>query len=236
MMNGGFTPQQLRVINEMIDARAKHPRHQSADHRDRGLNEIKITPGSASGSSLLTISGTSQWVREYEIITSLPSSPYDGQIVAYQSTAMATDGIVWHLRYNSASGSSYKWEYIGGAPWNKVVDTDENRASATYGDCATAGPILTVPLAGEYHVYWGADCRSSAGVDARAGLSINAGTPAAADTIRVGNDGGTRAHSSRAKVKTAAAGNTIGLLYASTGGVPSNFMDRHLTVIPVRVA
>src|SRR4051812_22380129 len=47
-------------------------------------------------------------------VTSLPVSPVDGQEVYY--VADATNGVLWHLRYNAASASAYKWEFVGGSP------------------------------------------------------------------------------------------------------------------------
>ena len=48
-------------------------------------------------------------------VSALPGSPVDGQEIYYQDAAMATAGIVWHLRYRLAGGT-YKWGLVGGAP------------------------------------------------------------------------------------------------------------------------
>ena len=88
-------------------------------------------------------------------VSTLPSSPVDGQEVYYQASGdMATNGIVWHLRYRSGSSSSYKWEYIGGPPIYS-----ENVAAATRavsGGTARAdipsGIDRSVPVAGNYLV------------------------------------------------------------------------------------
>jgi hypothetical protein len=45
MIDKDFTPAQLAKINDMITARVKGPQHQSSDHLNRGLNPLKITPG-----------------------------------------------------------------------------------------------------------------------------------------------------------------------------------------------
>lgn len=44
-------------------------------------------------------------------VTTLPSSPTDGQQIHYQSTALATAGVVYNLRYST---SASKWQFIGG--------------------------------------------------------------------------------------------------------------------------
>lgn len=81
-------------------------------------------------------------------VTSLPSSPVDGQEVYY--AADATNGVIWHLRYRAASSSSYKWEFIGGPPLTDYIATDQSTTSGTFTDLATAGPTITLALAGDY--------------------------------------------------------------------------------------
>jgi len=84
-------------------------------------------------------------------VTSLPSSPTDGQEVYY--VADATNGVVWHLRYRAGSSSSYKWEFVGGAELRAEVATGETVAvGASYIDFATVGPTVTAPLAGDYNI------------------------------------------------------------------------------------
>lgn len=85
------------------------------------------------------------------LVTALPGSPVNGQEIYYQDASMATDGVVWHLRYNASSASAYKWEFVGGPPLRASVDTDQTfTAGATFVDAATVGPQVTLPLAGDY--------------------------------------------------------------------------------------
>ena len=84
-------------------------------------------------------------------VTSLPGSPVDGQECYY--VADATNGIVWHLKYNSGSASAYKWEVVGGPPLYSEVLTQEVSNALGYADLATVGPSITVPLAGDYDVF-----------------------------------------------------------------------------------
>jgi len=85
------------------------------------------------------------------LVSALPGSPVDGQECYYQSAAMAALGIVWHLRYR-AGGGTFKWECVGAPALLGEVVTSEQRAATGYGDLATVGPDVTVPLAGEYMV------------------------------------------------------------------------------------
>jgi hypothetical protein len=105
-------------------------------------------------------------------VTSLPSYPYDGQEVYY--VADNTNGIIWHLRYNAASSSPYKWEFIGGSELVSYVAA----SSATLGggssyssQLADGTGIINIvaPLAGEY---W---CEGSASVSVGDGSVRNTG-------------------------------------------------------------
>ena len=99
-----------------------------------------------------------------QFVTTLPSSPIDGQEVYYQSTAagtgggasnsMADVGAVWHLRYRAASASTYKWEFVGGGALYSQTATDASAAltSSTWSGINGADPSITVALAGEYMV------------------------------------------------------------------------------------
>lgn len=85
-------------------------------------------------------------------VTSLPSNPVDGQECYF--VADATAGVVWHLRYNAASASPYKWEVVGGSELSASVQTTagELTTSTTYADITTPGPSIALPLAGDYDV------------------------------------------------------------------------------------
>ena len=85
-----------------------------------------------------------------QYVTSLPGSPIDGQEVYY--VASATNGVVWHLRYNAGSGSSYKWEFLGGPPLYAEITTGESTTSGSYTNLATIGPQITAPLSGDYMI------------------------------------------------------------------------------------
>jgi hypothetical protein len=86
------------------------------------------------------------------LVSALPGSPNNGDEVYFQSAAMATAGLVWHLRYRSAGGT-YKWECISGNPLYVRADTARNFSpGATYVAMPTDPQTLTVPLAGEYDV------------------------------------------------------------------------------------
>src|SRR5712691_232551 len=57
--------------------------------------------------------------------------------------ADTTNGMVWNLKYNSGSGSAYKWENTD-SPMFAAVATSETTTSNPYVDLATVGPSITV--------------------------------------------------------------------------------------------
>ena len=70
-----------------------------------------------------------------DIVTSLPGSPIDGQIIYYN--ADATNGNVWHLRYRSASSSAYKWEFVGGSRLLSTAVGGTTGTGGSYADLAS---------------------------------------------------------------------------------------------------
>lgn len=83
-------------------------------------------------------------------VTSLPTSPVDGQEVYY--VADATNGVLWHLRYNAASASAYKWEFIGGGLLTRNQSADGGAVSTGTFVEPPNGPTITFPLAGDYYI------------------------------------------------------------------------------------
>ena len=111
---------------------------------------VHVDPVAPSDTEMLWID-TDEWggVSAAGLVTSLPSSPVDGQECYYQNAAMATDGLVWHLRYRSAGGT-YKWEFVGG-PALLAATTVATLSMGRIGTTVyVASGSVTVPLAGEY--------------------------------------------------------------------------------------
>jgi hypothetical protein len=91
--------------------------------------------------------------------TTLPASPANGQeAILVDSTTAPT--YQWRFRYNGSSGSTYKWEYLGGAP--KIFSWDPGGAAMNNAAFATAsawywwvnpvGSVFPVPRNGDYRV------------------------------------------------------------------------------------
>ncbi|MGK2937868.1 MAG: hypothetical protein ACSLFR_08715 [Solirubrobacteraceae bacterium] len=178
------------------------------------------------------------------IVTTLPGSPEDGQIVYFQDATLAAEGIVWQLRYNAASASAYKWEFFGGG---QIIDRSPSGASGiTAGGSFAApsdgyGPSITVPLAGEYVISYGMSVDGDALANSSAEMAPKVGgaSPSFNDACRavigfptstVSAWGGSLA---RTKDITAAASDVVQAYYSGSGG--HAIYQRWMTLVPIRV-
>lgn len=176
-------------------------------------------------------------------VTSLPSSPIDGQEIYY--AADATNGVIWHLRYRSGSSSSYKWEYVGGAALNSsvkngTISDNETTTSTTYAALTTAGPTITLLLAGDYEVTIGFTGYNG-NTGAITAMSYDIGATAAVDGDSVQNyqSSGTGAvnvviASSRTRVKTGLSAVSLTSKYRVSAGT-GVIWNRFMVVRPIRV-
>ena len=179
------------------------------------------------------------WLRGFlgsRVVTALPSGPYDGQEVYY--VADSTNGVVWHLVYRAAASGSFKWEFVGGSPMRAVVVTRESTTSLTYADLATAGPAVTVPLAGDYLVDHGATIDSAAsGWGIQSVDPGGAGVPSDDDSISLSRADATNREISASKeirLNGLAASDSVAAKYR-TSGASYAFSRRYVSVRPVRV-
>lgn len=171
------------------------------------------------------------------LVTSLPTVT-EATDIYYQSAAMATDGLRWHLAYNPASASAYKWEVIGGAPLFNEVLPDFNTASATY--VTGGGPSLTLPLAGDYIIDTGFIGWSTAAAPWIILMSYDIGATVAADADAL-NQGGSasQANATQGNVMYRRRKNGLGAValtakYRVNTGT-GHYSSRWMTATPVRV-
>jgi len=185
-----------------------------------------------NGSSWVSLSGTST------LVTSLPSSPVDGEIIDY--LANSSNGIVWRFRYRAASASAYKWEFIGGGQLDSYITTQQSTSSTT--TVGLSGPSVTVPLAGDYLVTGGAIIAENTAGNLAGFIFKGTGDSDVAwsstyiyNTLALANTYGSSA--SGIQKKTAqSAGQSIEMRYAvSNASTIGYFSNRFMTVTPIRV-
>lgn len=176
------------------------------------------------------------------LVTELPVSPADGDEVRF--LADADSGVVWQLRYRDKAPSAYRWEFIGGSPIYAEVTTEENygpgAGGATFGDLATSGPAVTLPLAGDYDVQHG--CRAH--VNGNAGFSLMSyaiGSTAASDNDAVianepAGDNTSPKSMARMRRKTGLSAVTLTSKYRNNNTTNTGaFSSRWISVTPIRV-
>jgi len=88
------------------------------------------------------------------LVSALPANPVDAQEIYFQNAAMASAGVIWHLRYRAAATGPYKWELVGGQDMMSSTGTPGafSTVSAQTFTPWTNGPSLTIPLAGDYDI------------------------------------------------------------------------------------
>lgn len=168
------------------------------------------------------------------VVTSLPTTATDGDEVRF--VADSANGVVWLLRYRD-SGNAYPWEFLGGSPLFASVDTDETTTSTTYAALATAGPTITVPLAGDYDVTISGQTYASV---ASATLhSYDIGGVGAVDTNAADNGHSSATvsspYSATNRHTALAAGAALVSKYRISTAGTANFRRRRMRVTPVRV-
>ena len=172
------------------------------------------------------------------LVSSLPAGPADGQRCIY--LASAANGILWHLRYRAASPSPYKWEFLGGSSLADIQTVEGTKtAGASYGAATNAGPVVTVPLAGEYDVTLSAYMlNSNANATGYYSFSVGATGAIDADSIRIredgnGGNGASTSAGTRRKIVPAAATALTAAYKCDVGTLTMNV--RAMNVVPVRV-
>lgn len=175
-------------------------------------------------------------------VTTLPVTAQDGDEVRY--LADSTAGVVWHLRYRASAPSIYRWEFIGGSSLYSEVATEEvygpSGSSDTFGDLATVGPSVALPLAGDYDVQAG--CRGHVnGVAGFSMMSYAIGGTAAVDADALVANEPAGDHTSpksmaRWRRKTGLDAVTLTAKYRNNNTtVAGAFSARWIAVTPVRV-
>lgn len=171
------------------------------------------------------------------LVTSLPTVT-EATEVYYQSAAMATSGARWHLVYNSASASIYKWEFVGGGNLHAEHLAISTGLTTTI---SAAFNVIVVPLVGDYDVSMVANlAAASQGQGTQGWLYIN-GVQVADHVIQMGSDatgGGLGILSSVGftfRITNTVAGATFDNRYIVASAGTGTVGNRSMTITPVRV-
>jgi hypothetical protein len=166
--------------------------------------------------------------------TSLPGSPYDGQVYTLVDST-TTPTYQWTFRYNAGSSSTFKWEFIGGAPAYAAVETAQTTASATPADLTTVGPSFTVPRAGDYLIRYNVDAGNNGAGNTDVITLMKNGVEVDRMVQAISVATGQAAIMREILLTGLAASDAFKLQYFVTGGT-ATLQKRRLTVIPARVS
>jgi hypothetical protein len=174
------------------------------------------------------------------IVSALPSTPYDGQIIHYQNAGLATLGRIWVFRYKASESGSYKWTFIGGRPYRVAFD-DLTAGYTTGGAPYTWGPATdpkyVFPLGGDFDIDYVANCQSGATSDLRANIHVNGVSVPGGESFDVIGASKINGHlSGQGVVKNVVSGHLLDLrLRAAAASVVTNLYTRSLSITPIRV-
>jgi hypothetical protein len=145
---------------------------------------------------------------------------------------MATAGVAWRLKYRAAVTD---WEFIGGPPLIATVITSEGTTSTTYAALATAGPSVTVPLAGDYIVEQEAEVFSSASSQ-NLTMSYDIGGTGAVDGDRLIDTTAAASAPRNIRRRARKALTAVALVskYKTNAGT-STFANRTISILPIRL-
>jgi hypothetical protein len=163
-------------------------------------------------------------------VSSLPGSPVDGQECYY--VADAANGVVWHLRYRAGATGSYKWEFVGGA---QLTATGAGGATSSTTPQTAGTPTITLPLAGDYELGFGAFMQPSATGTAIVTL-FDDGVATALTMAKVAIDGFEGSEDSTFGVlKAIGAASAMNARYNSQSGSGIQVQRQWMAARPVRV-
>jgi hypothetical protein len=198
-----------------------------------GVREMQLTTIGSITPGTTAQNWASLTPKDHGLVEALPTS---SSLVGDTCTFIASkaSGVFWLLVYDGEG--EYPWKKIGGSSLFDEVEANESTSSTSFVALTTPGPIVTVPLKGDYLVELGAlEFQGGAGVNTDI-MSYSVGATAASDLDATSSLDTTAAGSSvaRTKRKTFNAETKLTSMYRVTGG-NGGFMQRWMRVTPIRV-
>jgi hypothetical protein len=166
--------------------------------------------------------------------TAFPSSPSDSMEFTL-TDSVGTPTYAWRFRYNSGSSNTDKWEFVGGNSPVILVANNESRSTNSYGALTTAGPSFTCPRAGQYTV--GIGYTRTTGTANLTYMSFDIGGTGAVDSNSAQSQGDQRSGATRfVQITVASASTTLTAKYRCDNTTSSNWSDRWMQVLPIRLS
>jgi hypothetical protein len=169
-------------------------------------------------------------------VTSLPGSPYDGQMVDLLVDSAGTYGgpFLWRCKYRLASPSPHRWHIIGDAPPVGIEGSGSYGSITTTAYASLGMPSLQLPNAGVYMVeVWSQQALILNAANAYGRLSYKIGAAAAVDAdAAVAYGTATNATISYMRQKTIA---TAALLQLQANASAGNFYPNGNNLVPLGI-
>ena len=173
-------------------------------------------------------------------VTSLPTTVQGGLPIpdGYEVYFVgdATNGVIWHLRYNALSASAYKWEFIGGP---QLYQEGVGEAGFTSTSYRTNGePSITLPaVAGDWMFQFGATMQTTVAFANNVIVALHddgVDTGAAVTDVSSGQyDAASCARSNR--INAVGASSVMDLRHKTINGFASTANGCWLSAVPVRL-
>lgn len=164
-----------------------------------------------------------------------PSSPSSGDI--WVGTNVDANGTRWQFQYNAGSASTYKWEFIGGAPFAvSTVSLSAWGSLNVWNAFPNLGGGYTAGRSGEYLAQGSfAGIGASGAGTIQLGFSIGGGTPGITRSVAWPSTSYGWFLGITPIVYTVTSGNSIDLKY-NTNATPYGFSGAEMSLIPRRVS
>lgn len=164
-----------------------------------------------------------------------PILPNDTDI--WIATGVGGSACRWQFQYNASSSSSYKWEFIGGAPYAAVIyAVFKNTVAATW---QNGGMSLVLPRGGNYIAEVSVILENNTGgtSEAAATVMVNGTLQTGGGDTNVVFNGGILTETGPVWLANVPAGATITDAYYTSviSGSGMIFVDRLITILPVNI-
>jgi hypothetical protein len=180
------------------------------------------------GQVLKWIGSSPTWYDSDIPVSSLPSSPRDGQIVNF--LADSSNGIIWRFRYRSSSGN---WEFIGGPPLFSEVYTAQATSTTSYTTLSSSGPSIVLPLRGDFDIGLGVRMQASAAAAIYMSYMLGGSTQDVDAVTATFAAAGVISVSRHRRQYAVSASQTLDARYKTSAG-SATFTARWMSVLPVR--
>lgn len=169
------------------------------------------------------------------VVSSLPTTPYDGQKIYYQNAVMLAQGVMWAFRYNAANPLTSKWESIGSAPLTSGPAGGNSGFTSTVVVDMTGGPSITVPLTGVFTIKLEGFVQQTATALAQENLVLGRNSVNQGGMAFIGQANFDGSSLSRSIPLALTAGDILTAMMANNSATPASYSGGFIELLPIHV-